>query len=91
MAIVLEASRSAGCRGGRTEGERTTIREVCLIGLDRRAGPEDWSAGEDHLDGSGYQVVAADRSCRNRRQRRCPATVRQYVHLTACERSWRRG
>ena len=86
MAIVLEASRSAGCRGGRTEGERTTIREVCLIGLDRRAGPEDWSAGQRITwMGRGYQVVAsAPILPEPTGGARCPAAVRQYVHLSAC-------
>jgi hypothetical protein len=87
MAIVLEASRSAGRRGGRGEGERTTIREVRLIGLDRRAGPEDLRAGQRITwMGRGYQVVAAgpvppEPACADRDH----ATARQYVHLTVCD------
>ena len=86
MAIVLEASRSAGRRGVRGEGERTTIREVRLIGLERRDGPEDWRAGQRITwMGRGYQVVAAgpvppELACADRGH----ATARQYVHLTDC-------
>lgn len=96
MAIVLEASRSAGPRSGRAKNKRATIREVCLIGRERcPGGSEDWRSGQRITwRGRGYQVVAAapvaDANAytgngeRGRAvRRRMP--LRQYVHLAACE------
>lgn len=96
MAMVLEASRSAGPQNGRARGERATIREVCLIG--REGGPggfEDWRSGQRITwNGRGYRIVAAapvaevnanaGNGERERPSRR-RAPLRQYVHLAACE------
>ncbi len=86
MAIVLEASRSAESHASRATEGRATIREVCLIGRDRRpGGPDDWRSGQRITwMGRGYQVVAAapertrgDGDSQNR------SLARQYVHLTS--------
>jgi hypothetical protein len=53
MAIGLGILRAAG-RGRRTGrvdedrgSPRSTVREVCLIGVDRRSPAEDWTAGRE--------------------------------------------
>ncbi|MHB1561502.1 MAG: hypothetical protein ACYC61_28975 [Isosphaeraceae bacterium] len=96
MAIVLEASRSAGPRSGRAKEKRATIREVCLIGREGcPGGSEDWRSGQRITwKGRGYRVVAAapvtdgNANAGNgerERQSRRRAPLRQYVHLAACE------
>jgi hypothetical protein len=90
MAIVLEASRSAGLHASRATGGRATIREVCLIGRERRPrGPDDWKTGQRITwMGRGYQVVAAAPApvpVPSRGEGDSPprAWARQYVHLTS--------
>ena len=65
MAIGLWLLRAAGCgrragRGAEDRGPaRSTVREVCLIGLDRRSPGEDWTAGQEVTWlGRKYQVLA---------------------------------
>ena len=65
MAIGLGMLRAAGRgrRAGRTdedcESPRSTVREVCLIGLDRRDSAGDWTAGREVTWlGRTYQVRA---------------------------------
>jgi hypothetical protein len=83
MAIGLGIWRAAGRgrRAGRSreerEGSRATVREVCLIGLDRPAGVEEWPAGREVTWlGRTYQVRASAGDGPND-----PAD-RRYVHLT---------
>jgi hypothetical protein len=96
MAIGLGTMRAVGHgrRAGRAgdEHERSTVREVCLIGLDRRTSAEDWTAGQEVIWlGRGYRVVAttpvrsacapageADADIGAGPSR---ATARHYVHL----------
>jgi hypothetical protein len=86
MAIGLGLLRAVGRgrRAGRVEEDqgpaRSTVREICLIGLDRRASGEDWNAGQEVAWlGRTYRVVAtagdaeAGSGC---------AAARCYVHLS---------
>ncbi len=96
MAIGLGLLRAAGRerRAGRVEKdrgpERTTVREVCLIGLDRRASAGNWTTGQDVAWlGRTYRVVstAGDPSepsaCAGGADAGSGcATARRYVHLT---------
>jgi hypothetical protein len=95
MAIGLGGLRAVGRRAGRAAEERgperTTVREVCLIGLDRRASAGDWTAGQEITWlGRKYQVVApvgdvleAPPACDGGADPRLGgASARQYVHLT---------
>lgn len=66
MAIGLGILRSAGRRraagrAGEDRGSpRTSVREVCLIGLDRRASAGDWPAGREVTWlGRTYEVRAS--------------------------------
>jgi hypothetical protein len=97
MAIGLGMLRSVGRRAGRAEGgrktERSTVREVCLIGLDRRDSAGDWAAGQEVIWlGRKYQVRATEVDppepsvvCAGGAD---PgpggAPARQYVHLAPC-------
>jgi hypothetical protein len=98
MAIGLGMLRSVGRRAGRTEEgretERSTVREVCLIGLARRDSPGDWAAGQEVTWlGRKYQVRAtagdvagAPPACaRGADTGPGGAPARQYVHLTPCD------
>lgn len=96
MAMVLEASRSAGPQNGRARDRRATIREVCLIGREGAlGGSEDWKSGQRITwKGRGYRIVAAapagdgNASAENgerERPSRRRVPLRQYVHLAACE------
>jgi hypothetical protein len=65
MAIGLGLLRAAGRgrRAGRVKKDqgpaRSTVREICLIGLDRRASGEDWTAGREVAWlGRTYRVMA---------------------------------
>jgi hypothetical protein len=89
---AAERSRRAGRAEKRKEPARASVREVCLIGLDRRTSADDWPAGQEVAWlGRQYQVVATAvdppkplSACGNGAdagpQR---ATARQYVHLTS--------
>ena len=66
MAIGLGLLRAAGRgrrrgRGAEDRGSaRSTVREVCLIGLDRAASADEWAAGQEVAWlGRTYRVVAA--------------------------------
>ncbi len=92
MAIVLEASRSAGPRSGRAKEKRATIREVCLIGREGCPGGfQDWRSGQRITwKGRGYRIVAAEpvvnaTSGEGERHSSRRTPLRQYVHLAACE------
>jgi hypothetical protein len=84
MAIGLGLWRAAGRgrRAGRSRedrgGPRATVREVCLIGLDRPSVEEDWPAGREVTwQGRTYQVRAsADDGP-------IDPSGRRYVHLAA--------
>jgi hypothetical protein len=85
MAIGLGMWRATR-RGRRVDGvwedrggPRATVREVCLIGLDRPSAEEDWPAGREVTWlGRTYQVRAsADDGP-------IDPSGRRYVHLTAC-------
>jgi hypothetical protein len=96
MAIGLGLLRAAGRgrRAGRTEEDRgptrTTVREVCLIGLDRRASGGDWTTGQEVAWlGRTYRVVAAAGESSEPLARAGGAeagpgraTARRYVHLS---------
>jgi hypothetical protein len=98
MAIGLGILRAAGRRRAGPvkndrEHERSTVREVCLIGLDRRGSAGHWAAGQEVTWlGRKYQVVAtaADApgpmaACASGGDVRSnSAMARQYVHLTSC-------
>jgi hypothetical protein len=95
MAIGLGVLRAAGRRAGRAEKarapERSTVREVCLVGLDRRDSAGDWAAGQEVTWlGRRYQVraMAGDAA---EPSSACGggadpgpsgAPARQYVHLS---------
>jgi hypothetical protein len=100
MAIEWEESRaSQRCsRGARTS--RTTIREVCVIGMVPQARVEAWATGQTITWlGRGYRVVATaasppervDAAGSSRAGRGSPGTrrdaaeERHYVHLAPCE------
>ena len=98
MAIGLGALRAAGRRrSGRSDQQqeraRTTVREVCLVGLDRRSSARDWPAGQEVTWlGRKYQVVGTAPGL----PERAPASLggadagsvyapaRRYVHLAPC-------
>jgi len=97
MAIGLGMLRAAGCgrRAGRVEDDRgsppSTVREVCLIGLDRRDSAEDWTAGREvtwlgrtyHVRataGEGAEAPAAGSGGADIGP--IGPTARRYVHLT---------
>jgi len=94
MAIGLGVLRAAGRRAGRAEKsrtpERSTVREVCLIGLDRRDPAGDWATGQEVTWlGRRYQVraMAGDApgsSAAGGGADSGPsgAPARQYVHLS---------
>jgi hypothetical protein len=87
MAIGLGIWRSSGRRraAGRAEenreSPRASVREVCLIGLDRRAPAGDWPAGREvNWLGRTYEVRASASEIHG------PANIdadpaRRYVHL----------
>jgi hypothetical protein len=60
MANGVGTSRPArGIRRGR-RASRPTIREVCLVGMDHRAGDAGWTMGQEVTwQGRGYRVIAA--------------------------------
>jgi hypothetical protein len=96
MAIGLGMLRAAGCgrHAGRIEEDRgsprSTVREVCLIGLDRRSAVDDWSAGREVTWlGRTYQVRAtagegAAAAAEDPGGADIGPTARRYVHLTPC-------
>jgi hypothetical protein len=96
MAIGLGRSRAAGRgrRAGRVEEDRgsprATVREVCLIGLDRRSAVGEWTAGREVTWlGRAYQVRAtavegAEAPPSGSGGADVGPTARQYVHLTPC-------
>jgi hypothetical protein len=101
MAIGLGLWRAAGRGRARRSGRqatdrgaaRTTVREVCLIGLDRRVSTGEWAAGQEVAWlGRTYRIVAAGLFSESSS---CPgsveagsgrATARRYVHLSHCGR-----
>jgi hypothetical protein len=99
MAIGLGKLRSAGRRrAGRGKDDReparsrSTVREVCLIGLDRRATIGDWTAGQEVTWlGRKYQVraTAGDSPeptavrAGDDNARSGGVMARQYIHLTS--------
>jgi hypothetical protein len=95
MAIGLGVLRAAGRRAGRAEKsrtpERSTVREVCLIGLDRRDSAGDWATGQEvtwlgrryqvramAVDAPGPSLTAAGGTDSGP----SGAPARQYVHLS---------
>jgi hypothetical protein len=96
MAISLGLLRAAGRgrRGGRVEEDRgsprASVREVCLIGLDRRDAVDDWTAGREVTWlGRTYQVrAAAGEGAEAPPSGPGGADIgpmaRRYVHLTPC-------
>lgn len=87
MAIGLGIWRSAGRRraAGRPEeeceGPRTSVREVCLIGLDRRAVTGDWPAGREVTWlGRTYEVRATAAEIHGAAGGETDP-ARRYVHL----------
>jgi hypothetical protein len=95
MAIGLGMLRAAGRRAGRVERlrapERSTVREVCLIGLDRRDPAEDWATGQEVTWlGRRYQVRAmagdaprpSSPGAGGADSGPSCAPARQYVHLS---------
>ncbi len=100
MAIGLGLLRAAGrgSRAGRVKEDerpaRPTVREVCLIGVDRRASAEVWPAGQEVAWlGRTYRVVASDEessgpsaAARRAGSGRGCATGRRYVHLSHRDR-----
>ncbi len=93
MSIGLGMLRSSR-QGVRIGGSRPTVREVCLLGIIRRARNEPWTPGQRIVWlGRGYQVVAASMSTlRSATQnklpdddRPCATSALDYVHLGPCE------
>jgi hypothetical protein len=96
MAIGLGKMRAAGRRRAGPvkddpEHERSTVREVCLVGLDRRGSAGHWAAGQEVTWlGRKYQVVATAADSPGPTAARASdgdvrsngAMARQYVHLT---------
>ena len=95
MAIGLGVLRSAGRRGGRAEraraSGRSTVREVCLIGLNCRDSAGDWAAGQEITWlGRRYQVRAmagdppepSSTCVLGANPGPSGAPARQYVHLS---------
>ncbi len=94
MAIGLGVLRAVGRRAGRAESdrrpERTTVREVCLIGLARRVPAGDWTAGREVTWlGRRYQVLAtagdppgAPPASAGADHGPSGVPARQYVHLS---------
>jgi len=94
MGPGLLRAAGRGYRAGRVEEEerpaRPTVREVCLIGLDRRASAGEWAAGQEVAWlGRTYRVVAsagnssgpsagADGAARGSGR----VAPRRYVHLS---------
>ena len=81
MAIGLGLRRKGP--GGRVSagrgGPRTSVREVCLIGLDLRSAGDGWPGGREVTWlGRTYRVRATDGDGLTD-----PAD-RRYVHLSAC-------
>ena len=100
MAIGLGMLRAAargrrpGRAGGHEEGPRSTVREVCLIGLDRRSCAADWTAGREVTWlGRKYEVraTAEDEAEAPPAGSGGPFTgpigpaARRYVHLAPCD------
>ena len=97
MAIGLGSLRAAGRgrRGGRGAEDRgpsrSTVREVCLIGLDRPASAAEWAAGQEVAWlGRTYRVVATAGAGDASTPSACAggaggrsacATPRRYIHL----------
>jgi hypothetical protein len=94
MAIGLGVLRAAGRgrRAGGTEQDRgsprSTVREVCLIGLDRRDPAGDWAAGREvtwlgrtyHVRATAGGDAAAPPASVDAAD--IGPTARRYVHLT---------
>ena len=98
MAIGLGMLRAAARRrrpgraGGHEESPRSTVREVCLIGLDRRSPAEGWTAGREVTWlGRKYEVRATAGDEAPPAGSGGPVTgpirtaARRYVHLAPCD------
>ncbi|HKI20831.1 MAG TPA: hypothetical protein VKA15_23265 [Isosphaeraceae bacterium] len=93
MSIGLGMSRSSR-QGVRIGGSRPTVREVCLLGMTRRARNEPWTTGQRIIWlGRGYQVVATSMSTLRAATQSRPAdddspiatSALDYVHLGPCD------
>jgi hypothetical protein len=95
MSIGLGALRSRR-HAGRGRTMQPTVREVCLLGMARRARNEAWTAGQKIVWlGRGYQVVALSNprpapalaARAPSRDDSDPAGALHYVHLAPCDGS----
>jgi len=89
MSIGLGILRSSR-QGGRIGGSRPTVREVCLLGITRRARNEPWTPGQRIVWlGRGYQVVATSMSATPGRPVHADSpsatSALDYVHLGPCD------
>jgi hypothetical protein len=93
MSIGLGTSRSSR-RGVRIGGPRPTVREVCLLGIARRARNEPWTPGQKIVWlGRGYQVVATSTSTLRAATQSRPVhddspsatSALDYVYLGPCD------
>jgi len=88
MSIGLGMSRSSR-QGVRIGGSRPTVREVCLLGITRRARNAPWTTGQKIIWlGRGYQVVATSMSTTVNTpaddDRPSVPSALDYVHLGPC-------
>jgi hypothetical protein len=89
MSIGLGILRS-NRQGVRIGGSRPTVREVCLLGITRRARNQPWTPGQRIVWlGRGYQVVATSMSATQSRPAdddnpSAPSAL-DYVHLGPCD------
>ena len=88
MSIGLGMSRSSR-QDVRIGDLRPTIREVCLLGITRRARNKPWTTGQRIVWlGRGYQVVATSMSTTvntpAEHDRASVPSALDYVHLGPC-------